>query len=254
MSWLFSQALAGEYLEGISLDGAQSALWNVTPTQPLSWLQGKTMGACRLSRSGMTFAPLTDDHGKVVLMSFLEDFPAKTYRQQGTEQVLMDTDLGYGWNRRESFAKYSHLSHTWKIRPYSQGEDCTEFSGTWPRWGLMQGGECWGQDNSGQITTEKGSGLLPTICASEHRDSAKPIALSKSDKGGRVARRICSRYWKDQQRTQESVSLSPSFAEWMMGWPIGWTELSALETGRFQEWRQARLDALSDGIVFGESA
>ena len=27
-----------------------------------------------------------------------------------------------------------------------------------------------------------------------------------------------------------------SFREWMMGWPIGWTALPPLETGRFQEW------------------
>jgi hypothetical protein len=27
-----------------------------------------------------------------------------------------------------------------------------------------------------------------------------------------------------------------SFREWMMGWPIGWSALRPLATGRFQEW------------------
>ena len=35
-------------------------------------------------------------------------------------------------------------------------------------------------------------GFLPTPCASEARDISKPLVLAKCDKGGRVARRICS--------------------------------------------------------------
>ena len=37
----------------------------------------------------------------------------------------------------------------------------------------------------------------------------------------------------------ESMTGGPwiSFREWMMGWPIGWTELRPLETVRFQQWR-----------------
>ena len=38
----------------------------------------------------------------------------------------------------------------------------------------------------------------------------------------------------------ESMTGGPwiSFREWMMGWPIGWTELRPLATDRFQEWRR----------------
>ena len=32
--------------------------------------------------------------------------------------------------------------------------------------------------------------------------------------------------------------INPEFAEWMMGWPIGWTALSELAMGRFQLWLQ----------------
>lgn len=30
--------------------------------------------------------------------------------------------------------------------------------------------------------------------------------------------------------------LNPTFREWLMGWPIGWTEKKPLATGRFREW------------------
>ncbi len=32
--------------------------------------------------------------------------------------------------------------------------------------------------------------------------------------------------------------LNPMWVEWLMGWPIGWTDLRPLATDKFQEWRQ----------------
>lgn len=31
-------------------------------------------------------------------------------------------------------------------------------------------------------------------------------------------------------------SVNPTWAEWLMGWPIGWTDLKPLEMGRFRQW------------------
>jgi hypothetical protein len=30
--------------------------------------------------------------------------------------------------------------------------------------------------------------------------------------------------------------LNPPWVEWLMGWPIGWTDLRPLETDRFHKW------------------
>ena len=32
--------------------------------------------------------------------------------------------------------------------------------------------------------------------------------------------------------------MNPEFREWLMGWPIGWTDLKQLETDKFHEWRR----------------
>jgi hypothetical protein len=32
-------------------------------------------------------------------------------------------------------------------------------------------------------------------------------------------------------------SLNPMWVEWLMGWPLGWTDLKPLETDRFQKWQ-----------------
>ena len=33
-------------------------------------------------------------------------------------------------------------------------------------------------------------------------------------------------------------TLNPMWVEWLMGWPLGWTDLKPLETGKFQQWQQ----------------
>ena len=74
-------------------------------------------------------------------------------------------------------------------------------------------------------------GLLPTLPKSEMRDRSKASILARLDKGGRVARRICKTSLQ-LRSLEQIVSLNPCFAEWMSGFPIGWTELEPAETLR----------------------
>ena len=74
-------------------------------------------------------------------------------------------------------------------------------------------------------------GLLPTLPKSETRDRSKASILARLDKGGRVARRICKTS-PLLRSLEQIVGLNPSFAEWMSGFPIGWTELEPAETQR----------------------
>jgi hypothetical protein len=48
--------------------------------------------------------------------------------------------------------------------------------------------------------------------------------------------------WNGYATFPEEVALlcgyspDPEFAEWLMGWPPGWTDIEPLATGRFQQW------------------
>jgi hypothetical protein len=47
--------------------------------------------------------------------------------------------------------------------------------------------------------------------------------------------------WENPERTrnlndQIGGQLNPTWVEWLMGWPIGWTDLKQLGTGKFQQW------------------
>jgi hypothetical protein len=37
---------------------------------------------------------------------------------------------------------------------------------------------------------------------------------------------------------RERGHLNPTWVEWLMGWPLGWTDCAPLETDRFHEWQQ----------------
>ena len=77
------QGQVEEYLGDICLDGEQSVPLNGSNTQQAYCAPDKMMGFSRLSRFGMMFKPLTESLGEELLMSYLGDFPVKTYQQPG---------------------------------------------------------------------------------------------------------------------------------------------------------------------------
>lgn len=46
---------------------------------------------------------------------------------------------------------------------------------------------------------------------------------------------------REASQSGQAGRLNPQWVEWLMGWPIGWTELKPLEMGRFQEWLRQHL-------------
>jgi hypothetical protein len=257
MSWLYSRALVAEYSAGISLDGAPCALWSGTHTQRASWLPVKTTDACRLSRSGMTYRPLTDDRGEAVLMSFLAAFPARTFPPQEKAQELMENAAECGDTWHASLAKYDQATSSWKTHQFSLLGDLEPFSETWPRWGMMRGGECWELATPELPTNESESGLWPT--PSSCSAMAATITPESAWADNRfpnletvVGRAMWptpnARDWKgapsdawNQWSLPREVggALNPTWVEWLMGWPLAWTDCAASATDKFRQWRHS---------------
>ena len=53
---------------------------------------------------------------------------------------------------------------------------------------------------------------------------------------------------KNSRPLSEQVGglLNPNWVEWLMGWPIGWTELKPLAMDRFREWQQQHGECSAD--------
>src|SRR5512139_1031776 len=138
MSWLYSRALVEAYLEENSLDGTPSVQLNGNLT-PQAYLSSDKMKAfSRLSRSGMTFAPLTEDLGRDLLTWYQEVFLAKTYPQQttmGKESKEKSQDSGQ--KCLESFAKLAPSGYWLKTQPTSEPKALMLSSKAWPKQGMM---------------------------------------------------------------------------------------------------------------------
>jgi hypothetical protein len=247
MAWLISQALmkayenshsspgpVGESSAGISSGGEPSVPLSETPMPQAYCAPDRMKAFSRLSRSGMTFAPLTADRGEAVLTWCLADSLAKTSAVPGVvrESTEPGPDCGERWPA--SLAKYDRNSHLWKTRQFSLLGGLVEFSETWPRWGTMRGGECWARSMPERLTGGSESGFsLPTLGANEGKGSSKKRFLGSVDfRGAKMSEGL---------RTCETdpIYLNPCFAELAMGWPVGWTDLGPLGTDRFQQWRHS---------------
>jgi hypothetical protein len=189
MSWLFSQALAVEYSADTSLAGEQCALWSETHTPPVSWLPGRTTDACRLSRSGMMYAPLTEGHGEAVLMSFLEAFPARTLAQPEGERGSQGQGLVCGRKWRELSVKYDRDSSGWKTHQCLFPEVLPWSSVTLPKWGMMRDGVLWERTMPARLTRGIGVGSWPTPNQRDWKDSGPTQGNRKSPNLGTMVHR-----------------------------------------------------------------
>lgn len=268
MSWLFSRAL----VEASSVDSCMGAepcaQLSVTLTPHKFWRNDRMMEFSRLSQFGLTLQLLTEPAGEELLTSFLAGFPARTLALPEPEPELTASEADCGDTWRGSFAKYDRKKSKWKTAQCSLLEDWAEFSETWPRWGSMRSGVSYLQPIPALPTCVSESGLLlptpsashcetrpaktwnpksqsgrslgcmaatgrwPTPCASASKGSS-PASLTRKSGASRANDRI-----DHAVMASDGGQLNPVWVEWLMGWPLGWTELKPLAMARFQEWKQ----------------
>jgi len=264
MSWLFSQALVEEYSEANYSDGKPFAQLSKMPTPQAYLSHDKTTDALNRFPSGMTFARLTDDRGEDVLTWFLEDSHAKTLAPLGEELESQDSEAGYGKKWRELLVRFDRNSHSLKTHHCLFPEDLELSSVTLPKWGMMRDGEL-----SELITSELPTGeiefgySLPTPTANEGgRQRSKSSGAKIRPSLGMMARKQLwptptatanqlspsMQKWAAHQVFEEQVggSLNPMWVEWLMGWPIGWTDLKPLGMDKFHSWLQAHLSCFNE--------
>lgn len=245
MSWLFSRALVVAFSEATCSDGARSALLSGSPTPQAFLPPDRTTAFSRPSRFGMTFGPLTDDLGAAVLTWCQADSRARTSARRERAVALTVNDLASGAKWRELWARFDPYTSTWRTLQPSFLEDSEESLRTWPRWGTSANGECWALPTLAPITSATDSGLLlPTPTKSW---SVRGPGLSNNMENLRMNRGTT-------EATLKIVSLvgwrwPPSFVEWMMGWPLQWTELRPLATDKCPSAPQPRGECSQPDMV-----
>lgn len=272
MSYTFLLARGGESSAECFSDIPACALSRLNLTASRSSCSANGMESFPGSRSGTMSEPSTEDRGAVTSTSLPVASHAKESVRPATatDSNIPKQDFGQIW--RVPFAKWDRDSSSWKTPHSSLFEELNEFSVTWPRWGMMRNGECSGlatplgvQELRSRITKGLESGFLryptprandgekrgnfdtqnprnglaafvrryPTPCASDADKWNHMTAEKRKAKGQHL--RLCNVLRSELGEPVGGLQ-NPEFTEWLMGWPIGWTDLEPLATAKFQQW------------------
>ena len=232
MSYTYLQEQGEESSAASFSDIPPSVLSRLNLTAGKSCSKGSGTESCQSSQSGAMPAPSTELRGEERSMSCAEGSLAKTSQSLGGGLELKANEADSGQKWPESLAKYDQDSRSWRTAQCLLFEDLGESLETFPRWGMMRDGELWELAMSERFTSENEFGFLPTPLKSDQTGTGKKRFIGSPE----------NRYGKAIEGLRTSLSdpqyLHPDFAEWMMGWPIGWTELGRLAMDKFQVWFQ----------------
>ena len=259
MSWLFSRVLVEEYLGENYSDGEPSVQSSGSPTQLAYLSQDKMTKFSRISRFGMTFKHLMESRGEELLTLYLEDSRAKTYPQQEREPELTAKEAECGKRWHGLLAKYDQNTSLWKTPQCSLLEEELESLETLPKWGMTVNGLLWEQPMLIPHTRETECGLLanwPTPVHSEARQGLQirregkkgtqtslstavltwPTPRTKGMRGGSGSWDLLNKNTTIEEARLMGAGnggqLNPTWVEWLMGWPLGWTDLKPLVTDK----------------------
>lgn len=266
MSWHFSQGPEGGFSVADYLAGIRSLRSKLSDTRENVSCSGSETGSCLRSLSGTTFAHLTESPGAALSMSSPEASPAKISARREREQELTELEAGSGLRCTESFAKYDRDSCLWRTPQCSLLADLDVYSETWPKQGMMLLGLCWELQMSELRMSARESGFsrmtwLTPMALDGMRSTMKLESLAKhwekhpnSNLAEQVAARMLPTPMANDaknnggpgQQARKSPqlgavvggALNPPWVEWLMGWPVGWTDLKPLETDKFRSWLQ----------------
>jgi len=274
---------------------------------------GKLMESYLDSLCGTMYAPSTEPSGAERSMSSAADSPARISPAPGKVKALRDLEAAYGERWHASFAKWDLDTSSWKTHQCLLLGGLESFSETWPKWGMMQGGECSARVMPERPTSEIGSGyslptpttapeapnknantngpknllevaksgwkpgmMWPTPTKRDYKGTNAPEGLTRKDGKSRMDQlpnavahggTKTPQTWATPTRSdyrspnmnpsksgqavepssghalpaQAGGQLNPPWVEWLMGWPIGWTDLRPLAMDKFQQWRRSLL-------------
>jgi hypothetical protein len=240
MSYTFLQEQGAESSVESFSDIPAYVLSRLNLTAGKSCYNGNGTESCRSSRSGTMLEPSTDDRGEEQLMLFAEDSHARTsvYRERDKDSTENGQDSGQKW--QEWFAKLDPGMSWWKIRQLYLFEGWEQSLEIWPKWGWMHDGECFPLGTLAPLILENVSGFWPTPVKTNGLVGFSPLTMERKEQG--QTRPSGAHIGTDLKWDRRSIPflckgvINPILSEWLMGWPIGATDLLPLETAKFQQW------------------
>lgn len=227
MSWVYLPESVASNWESVSPSEEPElfVMSSGTPSpRPASWPGWKTRPWKRLL-SGTTCPPSTANRGVESWIASLADSRAKTSASPDQGRDSMAPAPGSGPNMLASLAKWDPSSSSWRTSQLSLFGASTASSVIWPSSGSMRNGIAFPRPESEPHTSDDGSSSWPTPVARDWKGPGMDCQLP----------------------TVIGGIPNPTWVEWILGLPIGWTDFAALETESFLRWRRVHGSLFTKG-------
>lgn len=167
------------------------------------------------------------------LMLSREASPVRTFRLRAPKPGLTAIAAGCGLKLSDWLTSYDRASSSWRTSQTclealltNQAHGLGRFSETWPNAGMMRSGKTYARPRLDCPTSDNERGWLPTPQKSDGMflkikrplyfiGSAYRIKSNQNIDGNAKLADIALNLW--------GGSLSPTYVEAMMGYPLGWT-------------------------------
>jgi len=264
MSWHFSQALVEDFSRANCSDGEQFAPLKSTNMPVAYCWHDRTTESLSLFQYGMTQAHSTEDLGGDVLAWCQAGSPAQTSASPvpcGDATDSMENVAACGGISSESSTKSSPAMCGQRTPLNLPGRDLTKSFKPFPSEGTFAAGSLSELKIADCRTSESVYGFsLPTPTSRDWKDTPG-MGTTRNDGKTRLDRlpmllfecvRSAGIQWKQMAATDAQTvsvrglnvtiagkSYCPELPEWLMGWPIGWSDLQPLAMDKYQLWQLA---------------
>ena len=237
MAWIYlavSEDLLTPFRPGLE----QSLTVNTTDIAKASYCPECSQGILQLGLYGTTCGHWRD---VISLMSrstlYSEDFHAKTSALRDMAAAWRVSEADFLERSLGLHAIYDQASSSWKTSQPSLFEGWTKLQEPLPRRGMIVDGRCYELPTSELLTYGKGGFVWPTPCARDHK-----VEYSATAKKRMARRKAEGKKTGGTRRMSDFVPgpINPNLYEWLMGYPIEWTALSALVTQWYRNKRVKR--------------
>jgi hypothetical protein len=184
-------------------------------------------------------------HNHLLILSVVVS-PAKIYLSQVKELDYMVKNQNSGSNLNESFAKWDQNSSSWKMSQTLEEEDSPIYSEPFPLSGMIRNGHAYPLLNSEQNIDEKECLLWPTPMASIPNEGEGVNTWEERNRKSKYQTRGLSlsiaitawpvetprfitltrhKFFTENEKKNPPLKLNPMWVEWLMGFPINWTQI-----------------------------
>ena len=249
-------------LPGINIE--QSLMWRSKPSPLRTWLQRWKRDSWFRHLSGRILKPCQHTAFETELTCLLAVIPASRLAPLGFVRGPK-TQGTYGHTSTTTYEQLDLFAASLRTSKDTSALDCETSLQTWKALVTQRRGEYSARLKSARLTRESGCTSWPTPQARDHRQGSAPASgrmLRKSQQkfspnlndsvlmwptpsardhkggyqGGRIRNGKISKDTLDvavqhtDNQSQSAGQLNPTWVEWLMGLPLGWTDLGSWGT------------------------